>query len=293
LISPAAIAAATVAAARPKVTGLNFHSTLLCWRFLRKVREAIHRRALAESAWGSMVALHLTDPLHAVLEGVDRWDFDLFALEALAGPQLLQILSYHIFVHRLGSLERFAIRPEHFANFFQAIEEGYNDVPYHSHTHAADVLQNTYYFLTQPSQKSKVTDLDIFAGCIAAAIHDYKHPGTNNVFQIMTGADAALRYNDRSVLENMHVSESFLLLKKPHHNIMAGLTPTDRTEARATIIAMVMATDMSAHFKNLAELKSQLDAHKSANKEWNNTNSNDRRMCMETALHWSAQQQHE
>ena len=290
----------------------SFRSTMLCMRWVRRVRESVHRRALLHSPWESIQKLHLSDPIAAVLARVDEWDFDLFALERLAGKRSLSVLAYHIFEHRLNAFTQFGVRPGFFANFIAAIEDGYKDVPYHSHLHGADVLQNTYYFLSRPSQSTKVTKLDVFAGCIAAAVHDFQHPGTNNMYQIATASKEAMTWNDRSVLENMHVSEAFKVMNRPHHNILSGLKPTEKTEARNTIIFMVLATDMSAHFKHLGELKSQLEGqHKEkpyvgnmcctdTNKcpephltnilffrfiRWSNTSASDRQIVLETALH--------
>ncbi len=48
---------------------------------------------------------------------------------------------------------------------------------------------------------------------ISAAIHDFEHPGTNNVFQIITASPFALSYNDKSVLEMHHVSAVFAIMK--------------------------------------------------------------------------------
>lgn len=269
------------------VASQNFRSTMLCMRWVRKVRESVHRRALLNSPWESILNLHISDPIRAILSRVDEWDFDLFALERLAGRRVLSVLAYHIFEERLNCFTQFDIKPAFFANFIATIEDGYKDVPYHSHIHAADVLQNTYYFLTRPSQRKILSNrpLDLFSACIAAAIHDYKHPGTNNAFQVATGSRDAWRYNDRAVLENMHVSEAFLVTRRPHHNIFSGLKSDERFESRSTIIAMVLATDMSSHFKNLGELKSHLDVKHTKQEEWNAANAHERLICLETALH--------
>lgn len=44
---------------------------------------------------------------------------------------------------------------------------------------------------------------------MAAAIHDFEHPGVNNAFLINSESDLALKYNDTSVLENYHASRAF------------------------------------------------------------------------------------
>jgi len=54
-----------------------------------------------------------------------------------------------------------------------------------------------------------LTDLEIFALLFAALIHDLEHTGRTNNFHVNTATDLALLYNDRSVLENHHVSAAF------------------------------------------------------------------------------------
>jgi hypothetical protein len=70
-----------------------------------------------------------------------------------------------------------------------------------------------YYLLQTPSLHALVTPSDVLAGLIAAAGHDVAHTGTNNAFHIASGSELALRYNDVSVLENMHASYTCQLLK--------------------------------------------------------------------------------
>ena len=40
-------------------------------------------------------------------------------------------------------------------------------------------------------------------------MHDVKHPGYNNDFMIKKDTEIALTYNDKSVLENYHISTAF------------------------------------------------------------------------------------
>lgn len=50
---------------------------------------------------------------------------------------------------------------------------------------------------------------------LAASVHDTDHPGYSNVFLINTKNKMALRYNDKSVLENHHVALAFDIM---HHS---------------------------------------------------------------------------
>ena len=54
---------------------------------------------------------------------------------------------------------------------------------------------------------------------VAALAHDVKHPGLNNSYHINSRSEIALIYNDTSVLENYHVSETYKILKNKELNI--------------------------------------------------------------------------
>jgi len=53
------------------------------------------------------------------------------------------------------------------------------------------------------------TQLDVACLFLAALGHDVGHPGTNNAYAIRTKNPLALLYNDKSVLENHHISLFF------------------------------------------------------------------------------------
>lgn len=82
--------------------------------------------------------------------------------------------------------------------------------------------------------------------------------GTNNAFHISTKTSYAIRYNDKSVLENHHVSSAFIVAQKPETNIFANFIREDYTKIRERIIALVLSTDMSFHFADLSKIKGRL-----------------------------------
>jgi len=43
-------------------------------------------------------------------------------------------------------------------------------------------------------------------------IHDFRHFGYNNPFLINSQHKLAIKYNDKSVLENFHVAEAFKII---------------------------------------------------------------------------------
>jgi hypothetical protein len=86
-------------------------------------------------------------------------------------------------------------------------------------------------------------------------VHDYKHPGFTNGFQMNNLTDIALNYNDKSVLENMHISESFRVLLKPENNFFENFSVPEFKEIRKRMIECVLATDMSHHSKVISMIK--------------------------------------
>lgn len=139
---------------------------------------------------------------------IDKWVFDIEAARESSAGHPLFVVAYNLLaVHSVASelnlddavLQRVLLR----------IEEGYASNPYHNSLHAADVTQTINYFISQPLLLPYLRSLDVFAALMAAAVHDYAHPGVNNAFMVATQHDIAVRYNDAAVLENMHVASFF------------------------------------------------------------------------------------
>lgn len=82
--------------------------------------------------------------------------------------------------------------------------------PYHNAAHAADVTQGMAIMM-QMGFGAKLTVLERTALLLAAAVHDLGHPGLSNAFLVSTRNHWAVVYNDRSVNENMHISQAFVI----------------------------------------------------------------------------------
>lgn len=92
-------------------------------------------------------------------------------------------------------------------------------------------------------------------------IHDFKHPGLNNNYLINSKNYLAIRYNDISVLENMHIAEAFKLIKQESTNIMSGVSFDERKAMRKRIIDCVLATDMAKHTSQVSWFRTMLDSN--------------------------------
>lgn len=227
--------------------------------------------------------------MERMLERIDDWAFDVFeANEVSNGSPLFMITANLLELH--GVIAHFHLPVDDLHRLLHKVEEGYIANPYHNNIHAADVTQTMSFFITKPFLLPYVKPLEILASLLAAAIHDYKHPGLNNAFHVAISHQLAIRYNDKSVLEAYHVAEFFALMKEPRYNALAILSNSDFRELRSLMIDMVLGTDMAHHFEETAKFKSKL-LQVARNKEQGNQNhintGEDTHMYLKMALHSS------
>lgn len=83
---------------------------------------------------------------------------------------------------------------------------------------------------------------------IASFGHDVGHPGVTNRYLLAARDKLAYRYNDRSILENMHCAVIFELMQEDGYDVLVGHDDEEWQEARKIIITMVLETDMARHF---------------------------------------------
>ncbi|GAB5568666.1 calcium/calmodulin-dependent 3' [Prionailurus iriomotensis] len=212
----------------------------------------------------NMVGLSYPPAVIEALKDVDKWSFDVFSLNEASGDHALKFIFYELLT-RYDLISRFKIPISALVSFVEALEVGYSKHknPYHNLMHAADVTQTVHYLLYKTGVANWLTELEIFAIIFSAAIHDYEHTGTTNNFHIQTRSDPAILYNDRSVLENHHLSAAYRLLQEDEEmNILINLSKDDwsvpEREFRTLVIEMVMATDMSCHFQQIKAMKTAL-----------------------------------
>ena len=136
-----------------------------------------------------------------------------------------------------------------FSGFVKEVVNQYLNNPYHNAIHATDVLQTTSIILSKGKVKEKKVfdDFEIASMFIAAIIHDICHPGTSNLYQINKCTKLALKYNDKSPLENMHCYKGFKILMKDEYNILCKLNIIEFKIVRLHMINMILNTDGSNH----------------------------------------------
>jgi hypothetical protein len=127
------------------------------------------------------------------------------------------------------------------------------DNPYHNWYHVVDVTQIVFGLIMKAEMKNRLGSIQLFALLVSAICHDLDHPGLNNPFLVLSSADLAILYNDRSPLENHHASLAFRLLQRS--NIVDNLEAWEYIAFRKAVISNILATDMGRHREYVAELK--------------------------------------
>jgi len=210
-----------------------------------RTRTLLYRKGSAFSG------LPIPSNLHFVIaySGMDTWKFNVFRAGAQCGARPLACVT-SVALEGMGLLQVLRVKRKVFSAFIMYIEKTYcHDPilpnPYHNSFHAADVVQATHQFLLSPRVNGVLTDFNATACLIAAAAHDYRHPGVNNTFLVKTSNELAIVYSDMAVLEHFHSAETFKVFNDPSMNILSGLGEGERRSMRASIIQCILATDLA------------------------------------------------
>ena len=134
----------------------------------------------------------------------------------------------------LSRFRLFEILPiERSVGIFRNIANDYKLVPYHNALHGVDVMQTMYSTLSNNVEMtSKLSNANVFAILIAAAVHDVGHPARNNQFLITTQHRLATVYHDQSVLENYHIARSMELMETEKWSLLSGFLEDEISDIR-------------------------------------------------------------
>ena len=203
----------------------------------------------------------------SLLNKVETEDFNIFELDKNSSRKSLLLIGCYIF-NRFGFHN--IIQYSMFENWCRKIAQGYNRKnPYHTDLHAGDVTQTclTFFKIGKVNELSKLTQLSkcsLFLSCIC---HDYKHPGVNNNYLKDSKNILAIKYNDKSILENMHISEAFkLTIDFPNCDIFSGMNSDDYKQMRKEMISCVLFTDVINHQYAIDFMKNIINKKKNNNK---------------------------
>ena len=218
---------------------------------------------LMNNTLSTMISPSIIARLSDQMEKMASCDFDIFELNTFLGKKTSIYLASEI-LGRLSLVDNGNVPQNILSDFIKEIVTHYdrNKAIYHNDLHAGDVMQTVYTILVKGNLgiKMKLSELDIFSILVAALCHDFKHPGTNNAYNINARTKYAMRYNDLHVLESYHISQTFKVLGKKQFNIFQNFTPEEYRISRRRMIDAVISTDMAKHTKVLtaAKTKSEL-----------------------------------
>eukprot|EP00727_Mastigamoeba_balamuthi_P004994 m51a1_g14493 putative 3 -cyclic-nucleotide phosphodiesterase rega (2308) ;mRNA; f:746776-765968 len=190
--------------------------------------------------------------LLVVLDGrevtINSWEFDVGQIPLPEGHSLFEVIGVAL-LNELDIISMYKFPRCKLYAFLQALDRGYNDVPFHNSAHAADVAQAMHYLVSACTVIS-FTPLERLAAVVAALAHDYGHPGVNNNYLQATLDPLYIQYNGSSVLESMHSSEAMKLLFARDNNFVAGrMLNEEVAELHRLVSQMILATDMSRHLE--------------------------------------------
>lgn len=191
-------------------------------------------------------------------------DFDVFHVSSLPKPfDAMPLVTTTIAVlTRLGTLARLRISWLPIVKFLINVEEGYNNLPYHSKWHAADVVGNLGYFLYRGWFRRVLSPVHQLTSLLAAAAHDVDHNGQTNQFHRLAKTPIGLSYPE-SNLEYHHIAKAMGIRNIPGCDWPAEISSKDSMlsseEIWTLFSTLILRTDPAMHdpeqkpFTNLAK----------------------------------------
>jgi len=180
---------------------------------------------------------------------------------AADAPQGVLVAATMVVLYRFNLFALTELNDNDMSRFLAKVEQGYLDNPYHNAAHAADVtarlgtILHTSGIARRLLCKGELGAVKLLAVILAAAIHDYEHPGHTNQYSVVMGLKQAKIYNDKTVYENWSLYRSLAFMDMPCYPFVEF---PFRMELRTNIINFVLATDMSSHFDVVGNAKNTL-----------------------------------
>ena len=170
------------------------------------------------------------------------WDFNILAHE---DKNILNMCVLQIFQLLLNNLN-IQLNTEKLELFINEVSTNYYDNPFHNYQHAVCVTHITYLLLIYTHMYTILKPHVSLAILLSAFLHDIRHPGNTNSYEVNSRSTLALLYNDASVLEQYHCSTAVDILYKSEL-LDDGFSQNELNEIRKTIILSILGTDMEKH----------------------------------------------
>jgi len=238
----------------PKDTSKSEHYADITTHTIAAAERPPIQRPISQARLDLFLNYEFEDLIAALAQLGKNWNIDMFFISRLSSDKPLQVCGKY-FLTKYRFHEIFQISDSAFSNFLETIESKYKANPYHNSCHAADVLSSTVFLINQSDLRNATSDIELMSLVIAALAHDVGHPGFTNRYLVNTRDSLAIEYNDLSVLEMMHASTVFNIMRAPFHNMFENLSGPDWLTARRVILESILATDMTKHFDLITRFK--------------------------------------
>ena len=179
-----------------------------------------------------------------------------FNVNDYENKKILSYIVYEIFMINID-FKKINISSDNMKKFIFQVSLHYYNNPYHNFKHAVTVLQFIHLIINKIEIRKYFSDFEIFGLLVAALVHDIGHPGHTNLFEINNKSHLALKYNDKSVLENHHCSLTFYIIHSKEINLFKNLNQHNFSIVRNMIIECVLSTDMKYHDELLKNLENK------------------------------------
>ena len=179
-------------------------------------------------------------------------NFDDFSVSS----EVLEEHAYNM-LDMCGVIKQWHAPPDRLKLFIKRVSDAYLDNPYHCWAHGFMVMRTTC-IVVRDCPYIELSTYELGSICIAAMCHDLAHPGKNNAFESKINSPLAIRYNDKSIYENMHAATTFEILSDPAADVFLTLTTEKRAQMRKMMIQSILMTDMASHFELAKKLEAKV-----------------------------------
>jgi len=210
-------------------------------------------KADSKSQSKGSIRLFEMDNISSLPSNLLTWDFN--AIEITELPCLS--LTIMKLAESLPSLPQ-GLDNQVLASYIQEVSTSYNVVPFHNFQHATCVTHALYMFIMETEVYKILGDNKTFGLFLSAVVHDVDHPGNTNTFEVNSGSELAMIYNDKSVLENHHCATAFRLMRRSNCGVLNNLDAVAVREIRKVMVTSVLATDMAIHFQMVSDIEKKI-----------------------------------
>lgn len=185
------------------------------------------------------------------IDALDTWDLNSLDMTTEEMVATATCIIYH---RAIGQWTRNHVQEVQVFRLITNLSTKYMPNPFHNFSHAVDVVYTVARFLELISACNFMQESTPFWMTIAACGHDAGHIGVNNQYLIETSHALAVKYNDRSPLENLHCATLFQVLSDEEANVFSRTDRNLYKDIRHGMIEAILHTDVTKHNEMIKEL---------------------------------------